>query len=185
MNNIKLIPNKISKAIIVYTDGSSMGNGSKKAIGGIGVFFSNGDPRNTSQETKSALKDLMPQLTIKKITNNISEFTSILKALTLLKYELDNKKEIIIKSDSMYCINSLTNWRMKWERNNWMNSTGKPVLNKEIIQNISDNYLKLYKNQIEFIKVSAHTTRPSSSSILYQDWHGNDQADKLSREFQM
>lgn len=35
----------------IYTDGSSLGNGKKTAIAGVGVFFGDGDKRYDLQET--------------------------------------------------------------------------------------------------------------------------------------
>ena len=171
------------QSTIIYTDGSASKNGSTTATGGIGVFFSNENPKNVSQETKQALKELLPDYKLIKITNNISELTAILKALVIMKGNLEAGEKIIIKTDSMYCINSLTKWYKNWEKNNWKNSSNKPVLNKELIKCIIDTYIKIYPDQINFTYVRAHTKPPLKSSPSYSDFWGNFMADNYATNF--
>jgi ribonuclease HI len=115
-----------------------------------------------------------------KVTNNNSELTAILQAFKQFDNNFINKDNLIIKSDSSYCINSLTIWYPSWKKNNWKNSAGKEIINKEIILYLVENYLTKYKSQITFAKLKAHQKEPSKDSILYQDWYGNMMADKLA-----
>lgn len=177
----------IKRMITVFTDGSATNNGSTRATGGIGVYFQETTMHkyNVSIETKEALKELIPSYSFInwKVTNNISELTAILKTLKLMEQELKNKTDITIKSDSMYCINSLTLWYIGWKKNGWINSSNKKVLNREIIQEIVDKFILPYKSQITFIKVKAHSIEPPKSSPKYQDFYGNYMADKLATKF--
>ena len=177
--------NKIKNIITIFTDGSSRGNGKRCAVGGIGIFFNDNDPRNVSMETKTALVSIIPNHNLKnfKVTNNISELTAVLVALKSVKKDLENNTCIEIKSDSMYVINSMTIWYKNWIKNNFKNATGKTIANKEIIEELLTLFILPYNSLINFVHVPAHTTKPSSSSILYENWYGNFQADKFSTNF--
>ena len=168
--------------IIVYTDGSSKSNGKKCATGGIGIFFPLNDKNNISLDTRIALSQILANYKLPKITNNVSELTAILFAIKILENNLINKDTIIIKTDSQYSINSLTVWYSSWIRNKWVNSLGKPVLNKEIIQETL-NYILKYNSQIIFQKVKAHQKEPNISSLQYKDWYGNNMADYLATNY--
>jgi ribonuclease HI len=175
--------NIFKKSIVIFTDGSASKNGSIRATGGIGVFFSNDNEKNVSCETRLALKQLIPSFNFTKVTNNISELAAILKAFDLSRSDLRLGHTVIIKTDSMYCINSLTKWYIGWGKNGWVNSKKTAVLNKEIIQDIVDNYIKPYNSQIKFVKVKAHSNAPPINSPLYQDFWGNFKADQLATSF--
>ncbi|GAB7365429.1 hypothetical protein MBLNU230_g6506t1 [Neophaeotheca triangularis] len=105
----------------IYTDGSSLGNGTAGAVAGVGVYFGAGDKRNVSEALPGTRQ-----------TNQRAELTAILRALELAPRD---RKALII-SDSNYAINCVTVWFQKWRSNNWQNSSGKPVENKELIQQI-------------------------------------------------
>lgn len=175
----------VNKSTVCYTDGSSKNNGSKNSTGGIGVFFGIKDPRNISLETRKSVEILIPDynFTDFKVTNNISELTAIIAALTVLKKNLTLKETVIIKTDSMYSINCLTKWWPAWSTNNWKKSDSKAVLNKHLLEMIVENFIKKFPGQIHFFHVRAHKECPGTSSPLYKDWLGNFQADKLASEF--
>ncbi|KAJ2393196.1 hypothetical protein GGI05_002482 [Coemansia sp. RSA 2603] len=56
------------------------------------------------------------------------------------------QKRIIIYTDSRYCIDSITNWYKKWDRTGWINRRGKPVENKDYIQECRYYIDRLYVN---------------------------------------
>ena len=68
--------------IIVYTDGACSNNGRSNARAGFGVYFGKDDPRNVSEAYKE------PQ------TNNVAELLAIIKALSILRQEIDNGEKI-------------------------------------------------------------------------------------------
>lgn len=81
----------ISTPLLVYTDGAFNGK-----IGGWGVFIDH------KQKWSGKLTD-------DHHTNNRAELTAILQALTLIKY-----RPLLICSDSMYCINTVSGaWKAK------------------------------------------------------------------------
>jgi len=38
-------------------------------------------------------------------------------------------KEVVIKTDSAYLVNSMVNYIVKWQRNGYINAKGNPVAN--------------------------------------------------------
>lgn len=79
-------------------------------------------------------------------TNNIGE----LNGLKFVLEELNNKPYQLIIGDSEYSIKSFREWIYNWEKKNWKASTGKTILNLELIQEIYDmiknpNYTFMFK----------------------------------------
>jgi ribonuclease HI len=64
-------------------------------------------------------------------TNNVAELTAILEGLRALEPDV---KEVSIRTDSQYAMNSLTIWQEGWARRGWITSTGTPVRNRELIE---------------------------------------------------
>lgn len=141
--------------VIVYTDGASENNGKKNAKAGIGVWFGNQHPLNISRPIKG-----------EKATNNVAEIQACVAAIEVaLKHDVKN---LCIKTDSQFVINSMTGWIHKWKKNDWKLSDGGPVKNK-------DDFVKLDK-LCQQIKIKWEYV-PGHSNHL-----GNEQADALARE---
>lgn len=109
--------------IRIYTDGSALSNGQAAAIGGVGVYFGPKDRRNISEP-----------LTGTKQTNQRAELTAIYRALEVSPRD----RRVEICSDSSYSIKCVTEWFQNWRRNNWLNSSHKPVENRDLVQKIVD-----------------------------------------------
>ena len=107
--------------LVVFTDGSIIDNGGENALGSWAFSFTYKD--NYYEEYGI----------IKNSTSNISELTAIMKSLQKIK---DKTVPVMLYSDSQYCVNAITKWRQSWENKNFRTSTGDPVKNKELIQNI-------------------------------------------------
>lgn len=155
------------KPIIIFTDGAvsnNQTNGNRK--GGVGVFFGIKDPRNISFR--------MNETTSSKVTNQVCELTACIMGI-----EKINKRDIIIYTDSMYIINSITDWAKKWEKNNWKKADNKPIQNDTLIKKLY--YLSTNLN-VEYKHVKAHTPQPKIDSDDYFYWFGNYMADKLAVE---
>lgn len=157
--------------IIIFTDGAVPNNqikGNRK--GGIGVYFGENDIRNISLRINESL-----QL---KVTNQICELQACIEAInTLISTEKINKNKIIIRTDSMYIVNTINEWAKKWEKNNWKKSDNKIIQNEKLVKQLY--YLSLNFN-IKFEHVKAHTKEPDKESIEYFNWYGNYMADKLA-----
>ncbi|KAI1373714.1 RnaseH-domain-containing protein [Hypoxylon crocopeplum] len=104
----------------VYTDGSAPSNGRAGAIAGVGVWFSEGDPRNISERLQGNIQ-----------TNQRAELTAILR--TLETVPIDQK--IRIFSDSKYSISCVTEWYVNWQKNGWKTKDGL-VKNKDLVEAI-------------------------------------------------
>ena len=178
----------------VFTDGSSIGNGSKNALGGIGAYFYNGHGlSNVSLNYYKFIKE-NKNYQGEKATNNVTELLAIMIAIQLINekfkklLELETNKgkthRIIIYSDSEYSINCVTKWAVNWQRNGWQKKTGgkskdKQIKNLEIIKKIYGAYIS---QRIKFVHVNSHLREPKNkNSVEWKLWHGNDMADRLAR----
>ena len=83
-------------------------------------------------------------------------------------------ERINIYTDSEYSIKSLTVWIHNWKKNGWKNSKKEDVANQDIIKKI-DKYMTIFKNQIHFHHVRAHTGNQDAIS------KGNAIADVLAQ----
>jgi len=160
---------KLPNALYIFTDGSSVGNGSRDSKAGYGIYIP--EPKEYTVHMKGTLPD--------GATNNCAELTAILDALRLHDYNKVKKKsqssncpidDIVIVTDSDYSIKCITQWSTNWVRNGWISGTGE-VKNKKLIQQI----LVLYKKyDVKFLHINSHTTY---TGFFYD---GNGVADKLA-----
>ena len=87
----------------------------------------------------------------KDTTNNRMEILAVLKLLEYCdQYFQDSVSNILITSDSKYVINSITQWRFKWESNGWKTNSG-PVANVDLWQAITPLADKL-KPEFKWVK---------------------------------
>jgi len=72
----------------------------------------------------------------------------------------------------MYSINCVTKWHQAWSRNNWYTSVGRPVENKDLVQEILAKLRERdeYRSVTKFEWVKGHTGQND----------GNSMADKLA-----
>lgn len=146
--------------IIIYTDGAARGN---PGPAGWAAILING---KKIFEIGGASKHA---------TNNQMELTAPIEAL---RYLQKNKMNMPIEffSDSKYVILGITEWIFNWQKNNWRNATKKPVLNKELWE-------ELYKLSQEF------TCSPNRRGIKwnYVEGHNgdkwNERADEIATNF--
>lgn len=151
--------------ITIYTDGStSPGNPGPSGYG----FYGTDDLKN--EYTGHGIVGI-------NNTNNESELTAVIKALTAIKDQhYDNKAKqslnVNIVSDSKYVVDNIK-MLTKWERNNWLTSTGTPVANITCwnqIKLLIDCY-KLLDWKLTFTWVKGHNGT-----------QGNEMADKLANK---
>ena len=104
------------KKVVIYTDGAAKGNPGKA---GWGAVFLIGDQ----------VKEIGGGL--EHATNNQMELTAPIEAL---KYVKKNNlgSSIEFFSDSKYVILGITEWIFNWQKNNWRNAAKKPVVNREL-----------------------------------------------------
>jgi ribonuclease HI len=171
-SEIKILMEKQIKILMeseikIFTDGSYVK--ATKACG-YGVLFPNGEYPNISKK-----------FTIEPKTNQRAELYAIYKGIKTVYKDIKNKvnfkTNITIYTDSEYSIKSLTIWIKNWKKNNWKASTGKDVLNQDLIIKL-DNLIEKYKTNyggIKFVHVRSHTGRKDFESI------NNDLVDELAK----
>ena len=148
--------------INVYTDGACINNGKKNARAGFGVYFGENDPRNASESYTG------------KQTNNVAEMLGVVKALTILKEEIENGENIRIYTDSVYAMRCCSTYGEKIYKQHWSKGKLGNIPNEAIVQ-AAYSFCKEHDN-IEFIHVLAHTGKNDRHSI------GNHHADRLANE---
>ncbi|KAJ5090350.1 Ribosomal protein L9/RNase H1 N-terminal [Penicillium argentinense] len=141
----------------IYTDGSSLRNGTQLASAGVGVFFGPGDEsRNVSEPLRG-----------NRQTNQRAELTAILRGIEIAP----RHRDVTVVTDSRYAIDCVTVWYKNWRRNNWITKDGKPVENKDLVEAILEKIEE--RNQLGvkslFEWVKGHAKDP-----------GNEAADRLA-----
>ncbi|TVY33899.1 Ribonuclease H [Lachnellula occidentalis] len=114
----------------IYVDGGCRGNGKLGAIGAASSVF-----KYRSRRQKAWTQDL-PENPLP--TNQRAEIIAVILALekALIKYaQLRSSPRLNVKiySDSKYAIGCMTEWIQIWSKNGWINATGKPVANQDLI----------------------------------------------------
>ena len=120
--------------IKIYTDGSCLNN---PGNGGWAAII---NQDNKVKKISGGVKDT---------TNNKMELMAPIMALQ----EIDKNQQIEIYTDSQYVRLGITDWILKWTKNNWQTSKKEPVKNKEL-------WIQLYEltksYEIKWIWVKAH-----------------------------
>jgi ribonuclease HI len=102
--------------IKIYTDGAAKGNPGRAGWGA--VLLVNDKVIEIGDGVEHA-------------TNNQMELTAPIEALKYIrKNDINSTVEIV--SDSKYVILGITEWIFNWQKNNWRNANKKPVLNREL-----------------------------------------------------
>ncbi|KAJ9476309.1 putative Ribonuclease H (putative) [Pseudozyma hubeiensis] len=143
--------------MLVYIDGAAFRNGQPDAQAGWGVYFPNPELNPLSD---------YGQLPGYPQSNNRAELYAMLMALQIFS---NDHRPLIIRCDSRYVKDCMENWRWKWKRNGWRTSKGKPVVNRDLIEDIEEE-LSYYTIQPKIEYVEAHA-----------GVRGNEEADRLAR----
>jgi ribonuclease HI len=109
--------------IVIYTDGAARGNPGKAGWAAIVLLSQNSGEGRVLVEIGG---------NVAHATNNQMELTAPIEALKYIKNNLSYSVDVEIFSDSKYVILGITEWIHGWIKNNWRNSAKKPVLNKEL-----------------------------------------------------
>ena len=125
--------------MIIYVDGSCMGNGHANSSGGFGVVV---------LDNQLNLIDVMSHREL-YTTNNRMELKAI--AYAFIKYGSKDNPPLVY-SDSAYCVNTFNDWMFKWAKNNWIKSDKKVPENLYIIQTYYDWYQEGYRINLQKVK---------------------------------
>lgn len=135
--------------IHIYADGACKGNPGK---GGWGAYLTNGtDTLELCGGSNST-------------TNNQMELTAAVEALKVLKKGTD----VTLHLDSQYVLKGAKEWLPNWKRKGWKASTGQPVKNKELWQQLDE---QLQRHTITYVWVKGHSGNA-----------GNEKADQLANQ---
>jgi ribonuclease HI len=126
----------------IYTDGGCSGNPGPGAWAAI-LLYDN--------------KKIEISGNNKYTTNNRMELTAVINALKKL-FSLNNQKysHVHIYTDSQYVQKGISQWIQSWLKKGWRNSTGQPVKNKHLWQEL----LALTKN----LSISWHWVKGHSDN---------------------
>lgn len=143
----------------VYTDGACTNNGKHYAKAGYGIFFGIDDPRNVSKEVDPKYPK----------TNNVAELSAIIETYFIIEQDIKAGKQIIIVTDSEYCIKCVSSYGEKCSKKEW----NIDMPNKELVRQLYDAYLV---TNVQFMHIMAHTGREDVHSL------GNEWADRLANK---
>lgn len=145
----------VKDPLVIYTDGSSQYAGTDKARAGCGIYIPEFEFEYSCR------------LQWNDQTNQKAELFAIMRALQIvIKSEFN--RDVVIYTDSVWCINSLTVWCKKWLTNNF---NGGKVENAPYIKET----LEVMKSvNVEFVHIKSH------KKIVDEHGFGNDKADKLA-----
>lgn len=149
-------------ALIAFTDGSCVGNGTKRAKAGYAVVFPNHPSRNLASKLEGPIQ-----------TNNRAEYLACISALRVCD-EIDpaRSKTLHLFTDSMLLKKTVTEWMAAWKKRGWKRSTGEDVANLDLVKELD----KLSQGRrIRWVHVEAHTGREDWASRM------NDMVDKMAR----
>ncbi len=123
------------KKVEIYTDGACTGNPGKGGYGAVLIY--NGNEKRISKG-------------FRKTTNNRMELMAAIEALMLLKEDC----EVRLYSDSKYLTDAINQkWLYSWQKNGWKKSDKKPVLNRDLWEQL---IVLLSKHKVKFIWVKGH-----------------------------
>jgi len=128
------------KIIEIFTDGACSGN---PGPGGYGVLVRYG-------KNEREISGYCPNT-----TNNRMELMAVIKGLKILT----KPSWVRIVTDSNYVYQGITTWIYGWIKKNWLNSQRKPVLNRDLWEEL----LAVSKpHQIEWQWVKGHSQHPEN-----------------------
>lgn len=147
----RVSPNRL----IISTDGSCTNNGTDRARAGFAAVANDG--RNISGAVQG------------KQTNQRAELSGVIAALEISRMSSD----VLIRSDSAYCVKGCNEWLPNWKRRNWRKAKGGLVLNVDLWKKID-------------ALLAERTQRSLRTEIAWVKGHagdaGNEAADRLARQ---
>lgn len=148
--------------IVIFTDGSSLGN---PGPGGWGAIIAFPDKKRSERYIVELGGGE------KKTTNNRMEMTATIEALSYVIEYYSGKTlySLVVYTDSSYLIKGITTWIYAWERRGWIKKDGEPVKNDDLWRRLNEITKKI---DIKWEHVSSHI------GIA-----GNERADEIAQRF--
>jgi ribonuclease HI len=134
-------PKEDDNVLIAFTDGSCLAQASHDRTG-FAVCWPYHRELDFSQH-------------VAKGTNNRAEYAAFIHAVQQADVLDEGRvKTLIVYTDSMLLINSVTKWLSSWKKNDWKKSDGHVVRNLDLVQTI-DRLMQ--QRKVSFRHVKAHT----------------------------
>jgi len=134
------IEDKKRNIVEIFSDGACKGN---PGPGGYGAILRWG------QEVKEISGS------VSETTNNRMELTAVIVALRYMK----KPSRIRVVTDSDYLVKGMTDWIKGWIRRNWLTVQKKPVLNRDLWEEL----LELSRpHQIQWEWIRGHNGHPEN-----------------------
>ena len=131
----------MTKHIIIYTDGSALGN---PGPGGYGAVLRYGPHQ---RELAGGFQHT---------TNNRMEILAAIEALATLKEPC----QVTLHTDSQYLVNAIMKgWARRWQANGWRRNRKAMALNVDLWKRL---FPLLEKHTVEFVWVKGHTGNPDN-----------------------
>ena len=129
------------KHVLLFTDGSSLGN---PGPGGWGAILRIGE---REKELSGGERET---------TNNRMELTAAIEGLAALKYPC----RVTLYSDSKYLVDGLSKgWAEGWRRRGWIKSDKKPALNPDLWERLLD---LCATHEVELVWLKGHAGHPEN-----------------------
>lgn len=151
-------------SILISVDGACMRNGESGAAMAAGVFFRTNSRWNISKSLNGP-----------RNTNQVAELKAgimaLEQALEIQRDRLFQERrlwEVIVKADSKYLVQGITEYIFKWRRNRFLTGRGRGVVNGELFKRLDELVYELNRKGVEVF--FWHVTREF-----------NIEADKLAR----
>jgi len=129
-----------SNIVEIFTDGACSGN---PGPGGYGILL-------RYEKKVKEISGYCPNT-----TNNRMELTAVIEGLKTLT----RPSRVRIVTDSNYVYQGITTWINGWLKKNWLNSQKKPVLNRDLWEEL----LRVTKpHQIEWQWIKGHSQHPEN-----------------------
>jgi Ribonuclease HI len=113
----------VGRHYVVTTDGACRNNPGPGGWGARLLSFEGGSLRGVKE-----LSGAVP-----RATKNEMELTAAIEALRWLK---NHSYPVTLVSDSQYVIKGMTEWMGGWQARGWRKADGKPVLNRELWEDL-------------------------------------------------
>ena len=146
-----------------FTDGACIHNGKHNAKASYAVVWPDHEDMNIANLLEGSMQ-----------TNNRAEYTGIITALEQAELlDPEHKKTLVVYTDSMLVIKSMTEWLHGWKKKGWKKADGSPVMNLDLVQELE---VRMQTRKTVFKHVRAHTGGKDYESV----W--NDKADRMASD---
>jgi len=166
------VAHRDSRELLVYTDGACRNNGQANSQAGCAfvTHCSDGIPRPWNPPNGAyhmhgtfffRLEDVGPTGLREIQTSNRAELRAVLAALEWFwsgHTDLDFWKpkehaKLVIATDSTYVVDGATKWVKTWEMNGWKLSTGQPVKNRDLWEELLKRFRLLQAERCENVSL--------------------------------